>query len=397
MERVDNLNKQIKEDKVIIKKCKHPSTVSVLLNNPKRLNSLDVHMFKKLNDVVSDFNHKIIIIRGVGDKAFSCGGDVKSLHKYITQKDDESLMQYFDSEFKMDYAYFLQNQIPNCALITIYNGIAIGGSITMSIYSKIRICSENTLISLPECKNGLLVPSIQYFSNLRDNLGVYLMMTGDFIKGEDCVKYGLADYFVEHSKLVDLQNELEMQENLESCHKICKKYAQNIDVNQIRNKEYIKDLFQLTDFNTFWQNINQKASQNQDLKLQKFAQHCLKQMNLSSKISIRVNYSMILSSFDSSISFNQFMLLQARSAINLTKLSTDCQEGLKKAVIDRNYIPQWSHETVESVSQQEIDQILNDETQIQSFTRQMIQSFDDVNNLFIQKQNYQNKLIDSII
>ncbi|KAL4505445.1 hypothetical protein ABPG72_002507 [Tetrahymena utriculariae] len=397
MERIESLNKQIKEDKVIIKKCMHSSTVSALLNNPKRLNSLDIQMYNKLSEIAQDFNHKIIIIRGTGDKAFSCGGDIKGLHKFITQKDDKSLIQYFDSEFKMDQSYFLHNQIPNCAQITIYNGIAIGGSITMSIYSKIRICSENTLISLPECKNGLIVPSIQYFTNLNDNLGIYLMMTGDFVKGEDCVKFGLADYFVEHSKLVELQSELEMQENLESCHQICKKYAKSIDVNQIKNKEYIKELFQVTDFNSFWQNINKKAQQSQDLKLQKFAQYCLKQMNLSSKISIRVNYSLIQSCLDSSLNSNQFMLLQAKAAINITKLSSDCQEGLKKAVIDKNYVPQWSHETVEAVSQQEIEQILYDETQIQFFIRIIIQGFNDVQNLFAQKQNFQNKLIDSTI
>ncbi|KAL4456578.1 hypothetical protein ABPG74_000685 [Tetrahymena malaccensis] len=397
MERIDNLNKQVKEDKVIAKKCKYSSTVSALLNNSKRLNSLDTQMCNRLSEIVQDFNHKIIIIRGVGDKAFSCGGDVKGLHKFITQKDDVSLIQYFDSEFKMDYCYFLQNQISNCAQITIYNGIAIGGSITMSIYSKIRICSENTLISLPECKNGLVVPSIQYFTNLKDNLGIYLMMTGDFVKGEDCVKFGLADYFVEHSKLIDLQNELEMEENIENCHQICKRYAKSIDVNQIKNKEYIKDLFQVTDFNSFWQNINKKAEQSQDLKLQKFAQYCLKQMNLSSKISLKVNYSLILSSLDKSLSSDSFMLLQAKAAINITKLSADCQEGLKRAVIDRNYIPQWSHATVEAVNQQEVDQILYDESQIQYFIRQMVQGFNEVKNLFIQKENFQNKLINSTI
>lgn len=49
-------------------------------------------------------------MRGAGDKAFSCGGDVKTLYKFITQNDEESLFKYFTSEFEMDYSYYLLNQ-----------------------------------------------------------------------------------------------------------------------------------------------------------------------------------------------------------------------------------------------------------------------------------------------
>jgi len=48
-----------------------------------------------------------------------------------------------------------------------------------------------------ECKNGLTVPGLKFFADMKDNLGVYLAMTGDFVKGEDCLRFGLVEYFVE--------------------------------------------------------------------------------------------------------------------------------------------------------------------------------------------------------
>lgn len=64
------------------------------------------------------------------------------------------------------------------------------------------------LILLLESKNGLMIPGVHLFAHMNHNFGVYMAMTGDFIKGEDCVKCGLADYFVPNENLEAMQNEL---------------------------------------------------------------------------------------------------------------------------------------------------------------------------------------------
>ena len=76
-----------------------------------------------------------------------------------------------------------------------------------------------------ECKNGLTVPGLKFFADLKHNLGVYLSMTGDFVRGEDCVRFGLVEYFVEDRFLEDLQNELLTLNDEKSCRDAIKKYS----------------------------------------------------------------------------------------------------------------------------------------------------------------------------
>lgn len=64
------------------------------------------------------------------------------------------------------------------------------------------------MFSISECKNGLAIYTPQYFSGLRDNVGVYMWMTGESVRGEDCVRFGLADYFVPSNTLSSLESEL---------------------------------------------------------------------------------------------------------------------------------------------------------------------------------------------
>lgn len=83
---------------------------------------------------------------------------------------------------------------------------------------------------------------------MKDNLGVYLAMTGDFVKGEDCLRFGLVEYFVEDRFLEALQNELLTLTDEESCRNAVKKYSKQIDSDLGKKRDYIKRLFELSTF-----------------------------------------------------------------------------------------------------------------------------------------------------
>lgn len=82
-------------------------------------------------------------------KIFGCGGDVKDLYSYIGLEDKTPLFDYFITEFSTNYCYYLFNQFTHCGSIAIYDGYTIGEAVIMTCYSKIKICTENTIISMP--------------------------------------------------------------------------------------------------------------------------------------------------------------------------------------------------------------------------------------------------------
>lgn len=66
-------------------------------------------------------------------------------------------------------------------LITILNGFTMGVGAGFGIHSDIRIATENTVFSMPECKVGIVPDGGcgYYFSRMPNNLGLYLGMSGE--------------------------------------------------------------------------------------------------------------------------------------------------------------------------------------------------------------------------
>ncbi len=93
----------------------------------------------------------------------------------------------------------------NALLIANWDGIVMGGGVTLSIFAPYRIATENTIFSMPgnyifiiECKIGYFpdVGGGYFLSRLRNNIGYYLGLIGARLKGEEVYQLGLANYFV---------------------------------------------------------------------------------------------------------------------------------------------------------------------------------------------------------
>ncbi len=97
------------ESKVLYEQ--HTPTVGEMkLNAPKNLNSLDfemVHiMMKKLKywQARPDTAPRVLLMSGVGGKAFCAGGDIKLIYESGTGKADPKIKtQFFHDEYVLDY------------------------------------------------------------------------------------------------------------------------------------------------------------------------------------------------------------------------------------------------------------------------------------------------------
>ena len=61
----------------------------------------------------------------------------------------------------------------------------IQGGIGVSVFSKFRIATENSVWAMPEAKIGFFtdIASSYFLPRLKHNLGVYVAMTGHRLKG----------------------------------------------------------------------------------------------------------------------------------------------------------------------------------------------------------------------
>lgn len=74
----------------------------IVLNRPKTLNAINLSMVQKIHSTLKQWesSKKLVIIEGVGEKAFCAGGDVKSIVLALNEPKGELQGEEF---FKTEY------------------------------------------------------------------------------------------------------------------------------------------------------------------------------------------------------------------------------------------------------------------------------------------------------
>jgi 3-hydroxyisobutyryl-CoA hydrolase len=231
---------------------RNPHVMEVILNHEKALNSLNLEMIQSLEknaDLWSkDSQLKAVLIRGQGQKAFCAGGDVKTLYEARTGKGEKGqnlqiLDQFFREEYTCDYKMATMKPI----LIALWNGIVMGGGVGISIHAPFRIATEKSMFAMPEAKIGLFtdVSGGFFLSRLRHNLGLYLGLTSQRLKGKDLVKAGIANFYLPSERVPELEKRLFDNPNVNSLSKssidamlreLCEHVEGNLDHDEDINK-----------------------------------------------------------------------------------------------------------------------------------------------------------------
>lgn len=186
---------------------------TIVLNRPKALNALDTTMVRALHSRISALDQAStvdgILLRAVPGRAFCAGGDIRSLYEEGKDGDYSSLSDYFRYEYAMDN---LLGNLRNTTLISLLDGIVMGGGVGISVHGKIRVVTEKTVFAMPECAIGLFPDiGIHYvLAKLPGGLGSYISLTGARLKGTDSslLDAGIATHFVPSHLLGQLADRL---------------------------------------------------------------------------------------------------------------------------------------------------------------------------------------------
>ncbi len=93
----------------------------------------------------------------------------------------------------------------------------MGGGVGVSVHGRYRVATEKTLFAMPETAIGFFadVGGSYFLSRLRDHIGLYLVLTGNRVKGQDNKRVGIATHFVSQSNLANLEKELASSNSLD--------------------------------------------------------------------------------------------------------------------------------------------------------------------------------------
>jgi 3-hydroxyisobutyryl-CoA hydrolase len=184
---------------------------SIELNRPKKLNSLDGSMARKIIPRLQEWAKSelagVVVIKGSG-RAFCAGGDVAALAKWNQEgpEGQQRSADYFALEYKLDHMIATYNK----PYVAFMDGITMGGGVGLSIHAPFRIATENTLFAMPETTIGFFpdVGASFFLPRMEGALGTYLALTSDQLKGVDAFYHGIATHYVHSSTLQALESRL---------------------------------------------------------------------------------------------------------------------------------------------------------------------------------------------
>lgn len=181
------------------------------LNRPDRLNSVSQEMLNELTEIWSllrdDFNTRLVILKGAGDKGFCGGIDVKEgFDADFVQT--HNLYQY---QARLGELQLAMRKIPQ-PIICLIHGAAAGAGFSFSMASDIRIASNDARFAAFYINVGLGgadMGSSYFLPRLIGAGRAYeFLLTGRFMMAEEALQLGLVSRCVAREDLLDTALEI---------------------------------------------------------------------------------------------------------------------------------------------------------------------------------------------
>ena len=178
----------------------------LLIHREKALNALNLNVMARLDQIFSELENDeeviVIIITGVGLKAFVAGADIKEI-KEAGDKRTEVIRKGQEIFFK------IRNS--SKVVIAAVNGYALGGGCELAMACDIRIASENAKLGFPETTLGLM-PGYGGTQLLPRLIGMgkakYMIFTGEILTAMEAYQFGLVEKVCSRESLMDEVNRL---------------------------------------------------------------------------------------------------------------------------------------------------------------------------------------------
>jgi enoyl-CoA hydratase len=188
-------------ENILFAKDNTSGIAKLTINRPNARNALNKAARREIRTVMEDLKKdqsvRLLIITGVGDKAFMSGMDITDLEK-MSPVDIEEFVSTLGQQMYQD----IENlDIPVIGMI---NGYCLAGGVELASVCDIRIASERAKFGLPEINIGFIpgggatqrLPRLVGWGRAKE-----MMFTGKIIDAVEAEHIGLVDRVVPHDKL----------------------------------------------------------------------------------------------------------------------------------------------------------------------------------------------------
>lgn len=180
----------------------------ISINRPENLNALNIQTFTEIDHAikssVANSEVRLIILTGIGDKAFIAGADIKEFVNFSV----EEANRLSESGHKI-----LFETIEKCPkpIIAAINGYALGGGLEVAMACHFRVASDKSKLGLPEVSLGV-IPGYGGTQRLPQLIGkgraLDMIITGKMISADEAFANGLINYKTSQDDLMDFVKNL---------------------------------------------------------------------------------------------------------------------------------------------------------------------------------------------
>jgi 3-hydroxyisobutyryl-CoA hydrolase len=337
----------------------------VTLNNPKALHALTQDMIDCFQDVLNQWTKgkdaggetlKGILIKGNAEAkrpAFCAGGDVKAV--YDNGLSNNNPQDFFFQEYRVNHA-IATTKIP---VISLWDGVVMGGGCGISVHGKYRVATENSLMAMPETAIGLFpdVGSMWWMNRLLSRpVANYLALSGARITAADLIHTGLATHYVPSKQLPDLEHALveasEQTDNdgVDALAGVLMSFHERIPTDDcllVQHKEEIEQAFQAESVEAIVSNLEQSSSQ--------FAIKTMDALRKMSPTSMKVTFEG-LNRGAKCASVGEDLQMEFRMAKACVRPGADFYEGVRAVLVDKDHSPKWNPATLEEVTDEMVEE-----------------------------------------
>lgn len=162
--------------------------------NSKVLNELNII----IDEILSNKNIKVIIIKGDGDKAFVAGADIKEMQLM----DKQQAVKHS----KLGQSIFSKIENSHKPIIALINGFALGGGCELALACHIRYATENATLGQPEVKLGLIAGfggTQRLRKVVSKGKAMEILLSGKMYSAIESLSIGLIDDIINSTEIND--------------------------------------------------------------------------------------------------------------------------------------------------------------------------------------------------
>ena len=318
----------------------------ITLTRPKALNSLTASMISKIETTLDEWrddkNISNVVIDAEGNKAFCAGGDITDIYNQGKNGNFKFGQKFWADEYRLNLKIA---QFPK-PYIAFMQGFTMGGGVGISCHGSHRIVGESSIIAMPECSIGL-VPDVggsHLLARLQQHIGTFLGTTAFRMNPSDSIFCKFADYYIPTNLWPNIMKSLIENGDIEDA---IRKYQQPSPDSPIKRLgPIIEDVMNAPSY----KKLDERMSKHPELA------SSLKNLMKNSPLSVAFTYLMlkipsVAKKLESALEIEYRFTARAQE-------KTDFLEGIRAMVIDKDRAPNWRHQSLSDVDENEVKALL---------------------------------------